>query len=151
MFSKLLKKEDSSASSKLAQRVENMNLTDMRVYVKNKLPDFEITEAGLVEVMKKLTAKDEETQEGYLKHDDMDVKLKKGFDLVMTICSSNKITVEAVDLIQTFITMNESLIKKYDTENKEIYQSRLVESFNKAINNYKELEEMKRRIDFLKD
>ena len=146
MFSKILKKKEESASDELVQRVSKMNLTDMRIYVNNRLQDFEITEDGLVEVLKRLTTKDEDTLEGYLKEDDMDVKIKKGFDLVITICTNIKITIEAVDLVQQFITMYASLIEKYDTEHKEIYQSRLVASFNKAISNYEDLENIKRKI-----
>ena len=146
MFLNNLKKKEESADAELAQKVSKMNLTDMRIYVNNRLQDFEITETGLIEVLKRLTTKDEDTLEGYLKEDDMDVKIKKGFDLVITICTNRKITIEAVDLVQQFITMYESLIKKYDIENKEIYQSRLVASFNKAISSYEDLENIKRKI-----
>jgi len=146
MFSKILKKKEESANDELAQRVSKMNLTDMRVYVNNRLQDFEITEDGLVEVLKRLTEKNEDTLEGYLKEDDMDVKIKKGFDLVISICANKKITIKAVALVQQFIAMYASLIEKYDTEHKEIYQSRLVDAFNRAISNYEDLENIKRKI-----
>ena len=79
MFSNLLGKNKEEASEDkeylaLVEKISKMNLTDMRSYVNNKLNDFAITQAGLVEVMKKLTARDEETSKTYLQMDDMDSK-----------------------------------------------------------------------------
>ncbi len=150
MFGNILgkKKEDVSIddNADIALKVSKMNLTEMRSYVNNKINDFEITQSGLVEVMKKLTAADEKT---YLQIDDMDSKKKKGFDLVLMIANSKHISAEAVELLQEFIVVYHDLILKYDTEYKEIYASRFSDALEKSIDNVNKYSELQRKSNVL--
>jgi len=157
MFSKILGKKKSEISEEdefheeLVEKISKMNLTDMRAYVNNRTHEFEVSEDGLIEIMKRVTTEDKETMEYYLKSDDMDSKIKKGFDLVILICANKKISIEAVKLVEKFIDVYENLIKKYDVKYKEIYASRLTDSLTKAISNYAEIEEIKRKIKVIGD
>ena len=60
MFSKILGNNNSKESSStqnnadLISKILKMNLTDMKMYVNNRMDDFEITEDGIMEVMKRL-------------------------------------------------------------------------------------------------
>ncbi len=150
MFGNILgkKKEDVGIddNADIALKVSKMNLTEMRSYVNNKINDFEITQSGLVEVMKKLTAADETT---YLQIDDMDSKKKKGFDLVLMIANSKHISAEAIELLQEFIVVYHDLILKYDTEYKEIYASRFSDALEKSIDNVNKYSELQRKSNVL--
>ncbi len=150
MFGNILgkKKEDVGIddNADIALKVSKMNLTEMRSYVNNKINDFEITQSGLVEVMKKLTAADEKT---YLQIDDMDSKKKKGFDLVLMIANSKHISAEAIELLQEFIVVYHDLILKYDTEYKEIYASRFSDALEKSIDNVNKYSELQRKSNVL--
>lgn len=119
--------------AELVDRISTMNLTDMRAYVKNKLQGFEVTEEGLVEVLKRLTSENKDTSKRYLEIDDMDSKIKKGFELVISISTDKRITVRAIELIQKFIKVYDDIIVEYDTKNKEIYGSRLKDSVENGI------------------
>jgi len=150
MFGNILgkKKEDVGIddNADIALKVSKMNLTEMRSYVNNKINDFEITQSGLVEVMKKLTVADETT---YLQIDDMDSKKKKGFDLVLMIANSKHISAEAIELLQEFIVVYHDLILKYDTEYKEIYASRFSDALEKSIDNVNKYSELQRKSNVL--
>ena len=150
MFGNILgkKKEDVGIddNADIALKVSKMNLTEMRSYVNNKINDFEITQSGLVEVMKKLTVADETT---YLQIDDMDSKKKKGFDLVLMIANSKHISAESVELLQEFIVVYHDLILKYDTEYKEIYASRFSDALEKSIDNVNKYSELQRKSNVL--
>ena len=149
MFGSFLgKKQDSISddnSSNIALKVSKMNLTEMRSYVNNKLNDFEMTQAGLVEVIKKLTTTDEKTSKTYLQIDDMDSKKKKGFDLVIMIANSKYISAQAVELLQEFTVVYSDLIVKYDTDNKEIYASRFTDALGLSIDNVNRQSEFERK------
>jgi hypothetical protein len=155
MFGKILGKDKKSLSSgttshsEIVNKIAKMNLPEMRSYVNNKTFNFEVCEDGLVEVLKKLTILNEDTQHRYIQIDDMDSKIKKGFELIITIASSKKISVEAVELIQEFITVYEELIKKFDTENKQIYASKLNDALSTAINGVNRLSEAQRKMSIL--
>lgn len=139
MFSKIINKikskNDDTDKKKLEliEKIASMNLTDMRSYVKNKIQGFEVTTEGLQEVLKKLTAINEDTSKRYLELDDMDSKVKKAFELVLSIASDNKINIDSVELIQEFTNLYSDIIAKYDTENKQIYGSKLKNSIENAI------------------
>ena len=45
--------------------------------------------------------------------------------------------------------MYDDVIKKYDTENKQIYGSKLNDSLQKAISNMNEISEIKKKLNFL--
>ena len=89
----------------------------------------EVDESVVIEVLKRLSSQDEKTKKRFIESDDNDIKLKKAFETVITAASSKKMSVEAVELIEKFITMYKDLIEDYDTRNKQIYMYRL----NKAI------------------
>ncbi|MDX9743806.1 MAG: hypothetical protein RBT59_08325 [Arcobacteraceae bacterium] len=139
MFSKIIgkiknKSENSDKKhAELVDKISTLNLTDMRVYVKNKLQGFEVTEEGLVEVLKRLISVNKDTSKRYLEIDDMDSKIKKGFELVISISTDKRITINAIELIQKFIIVYDDVIIKYDTQNKEIYGSRLKSSVENGI------------------
>ena len=153
MFSKFLgKKKDNinaSENTEIALKVSKMNLTEMRGYVNNRLNDFEITQDGLVEVMKKLTAINDKTSKTYLQIDDMDSKKKKGFDLVIMIANSKYISPEAVELLQEFSVVYNDLIAKYDRDYKEIYASRLTDALEQSISNVNMQSELSRKANVL--
>ena len=134
MFGKILGREKNrSNSNELVHKISKMNLPEMRSYVNNKAFNLEISEEGLVEVLKKMTTLNEESEKRYIQIDDMDSKIKKGFDLIITISSSKKISVEAVELIQEFIAVYQEIIEKFDRQNKQIYASKLNDALNSAI------------------
>ena len=155
MFGKIMnkmKKKDDSFEKKhleLVEKISKMNLTDMRLYVINKMQGFDITEEGVVEVLKKLTSINEDTSKRYLELDDMDSKIKKGFELILSIAENKKITIDAIELIQEFINVYSDIITKYDTENKQIYGSRLKDSIEHAIMTVGARTDMRRRENIL--
>jgi len=139
MFSKILGKlgsgttNNNSDNAEITQKIAKMNLTEMRAYIINKVPDFESNEEGIIEVMKRLIVEDETTQKRYIESDDMDSKIKKAFELVLIILEHKKITVVAIELVQKFIELYSDIIEKFDTDNKQIYGSRLKELLQKSI------------------
>jgi len=152
MFSKLLGKKTSTSdqsSNEIEQRVAKMDLNDMRNYVNNKLSDFQICDDGLIEVMKRLILKNEKTSHRFIEIDAMDTKVKKAFDLVVLVAKSKKITVVAVELIREFIDLYDDIIEKFDTDNKQIYNSKLKTSLNEAILTIKSKSDIKEKMDYL--
>ena len=153
MFGNILgKKKDNTnvdENANIALKVSKMNLTEMRSYVNNKLNNFEITQEGLIEVMKKLTTINDTTLKTYLQIDDMDSKKKKGFDLVIMIANSKHISAKAVELLQEFTVVYNDLIAKYDTDYKEIYASRLTDALEQSINNVNKQSELARKTKIL--
>jgi hypothetical protein len=155
MFGNILGKKKSEVSSEdknhaeLVQKISKMKLTDMRAYINNKILNFEVDEDGLVEVLRKLTTRNSETSKRYIEIDDMDSKIKKAFDLVISIASHAKITVVAVELIQEFITLYNDIIVKFDRDNKQIYESKLKDSLDRAIGNIGEMADLKRKMNVL--
>jgi hypothetical protein len=135
MFKKFLNKSQpqDDKSAQIREKVSRMNITEMRTYTNNKLKDFEICSEGLAEVMKRLIDEDESTSKRYIQDDDMDSKKKKAFDLVISVASSKKVTIEAVELIQDFTIVYASIIAKYDHDHKEIYSSRFKDALAKAL------------------
>ena len=133
MFSKILgKKKSVDESQEIEYKIGKMNLTDMKAYLNDKLPDDKVDQDGVIALMKRLVSLDSKTSKYYIQEDDMDAKIKKAFDLVIAIAGSKKVTVVAVELIQEFINIYADMIKKYDTDNKEIYSSRLNDAVRNA-------------------
>ena len=133
MFSKILgKKKSVDESQEIEYKIGKMNLTDMKAYLNDKLPDDKVDQDGVIALMKRLVSLDSKTSKYYIQEDDMDAKIKKAFDLVIAIAGSKKVTVVAVELIQEFINIYTDMIKKYDTDNKEIYSSRLNDAVRNA-------------------
>lgn len=149
MFSKFLKKKDKTQNNleELRKKISDMDISTMRTYINNK---EEITEQGLIEVLKRVISINETTQKRFIEIDDMDIKIKRAFDLVLSISVSKKITIEAIELIQEFISLYGDIIEKYDKENKQIYGSRFIETLENTITNMLEIANMKRKIEFLK-
>jgi hypothetical protein len=137
MFSKIIKNikgsDGKSKDEKLIEKISKMDLTEMRTYINGKLNEYGVSEFGLCEIMKKLTVPNEKTSALYLKDDDQDSKKKKVFDLVVLILSSKVISVNVVERVQGFLDTYEEIIKKYDKENKQIYQKKIKESVSLAL------------------
>lgn len=116
--------EENSKNKELIQKISKMNLTDMRNYAKNKILDFEPTQDGVEEILKKLTSVNETTNKRYIEIDDMDSKIKKAFDLILILLEFKEIGVVTVELTQKFVEVYDDIISKYDHDHKEIYASR---------------------------
>lgn len=156
MFSKILGKMNSSLSDnqenrELIDRVSKMNLTDMRTYINNRIADYPVDEEGLIEVLHKLLKVDEKTSKRYIDIDDMDSKIKKGFDLVLSILTNKKISVTAIELVNEFSEKSKDIIEKYDKENKQIYYTRFKDSIDLAINNMNIKNELQRKMNVIGD
>ena len=155
MFSKILGKKKETTSqedqerAQLLEKIATMNLTEMRSYVNGKLESLPLNEDGLTAILSKLTTPDTKTQLYYLKEDDADSKKKKAFDLVLLTAKSKKITFATVDQIQKFIEVYHDIIKKYDTEYKEIYASRFKDAIALALNNINEISNLKAKMNIL--
>lgn len=148
MFSKILRKKEKQEDTQniLAEKVAKMNISEMRSFVNNKA---EITDLGLVEVLKKLIYKENENARRYIELDDADVKIKKGFDLVITIAGHKKISIEAIELIAKFIEFYEDLINHYDEVNKQIYKGKLKDALSLALRNLEEISNVKNKQNLL--
>jgi len=121
------KSEDENLDKDLVKKVSKMNLNDMRFYINGKMTDFDISEDGIEEVLKRLILTNKETSKRFIEIDDMDSKIKKAFELILSILDNKKITVVGVELVQKFIEMYQDIILDYDTRNKQIYSSKFRE------------------------
>jgi len=155
MFGSILGKKKKNVSENdakhaaIVSKIANMNITDMRAYVRNAMKNFDICEDGLVAIMHRLIDKNESTQKFYLNSDDMDTKKKKAFDLVILVATSTKTTVVSLELVQKFIEIYQDIITSFDKENKQIYSSRFNDAIEVSIKTLSELTEMKRKGDIL--
>jgi len=131
IFGKKGKKGNESALSEIEQKVSQMKLSDMVLYIKGKNPALELSEEGLIAVLERLQSKINEKRY-FLDKEDDDSKIKKAFDLVLLIAKNKKVTVKAVELIASFLKTYEHLIYEYDKKHKEIYQERLTKSIDEA-------------------
>lgn len=149
MFSFIKKKKDGDSKLKeLQEKIAKMNVTEMRSFVNKK---DEITQEGLLEVMKKLTTQNSETSKRFIEIDDADVKVKKAFDLVISIAKSKKITIEAAETISNFIELYSDIIEKYDKENRDIYKSKLKDALALALLNIDTITDLKRKSAIIND
>lgn len=129
--SKLESQEDQSKRI-IIDKISNMNLSDMRVYVNDRLQGFEICEDGLSEVVRKLVTRDSNGKR-LVESDAMDSKIKKAFDLIIMIAGSKKMTIVTSELIGEFIVLYADIIKKFDRDHKQIYNSKLKDCLVSAI------------------
>jgi len=136
MFAKILGKTKNNSRDEIVEKISKMNLTEMRTYSKNKVKDFPVSDIGLEEIIKNITKKNEKTSKYYLNSNDMDSKLKKGFDLVLTILADKIITLDIIEEAKKFLDTYEELILEYDKNNKDIYYSRLSKALLTASNNF---------------
>ena len=141
--------EEDKANTAVVERIAKMNLTDMRTYVKNRMKGFEPCEDGLVAIMNRLLTKNEDTLKRYIEIDDMDSKIKKGFELVLSVAEHKKVTVTSVEQIQEFITLYDDIILKFDTANKQIYSSRLNDALDKSLKTIETMAEINRKAEVL--
>lgn len=152
MFSNMLGKMGISSSDKekehkeLIERISNMNLTDMRSYINNKIPDLQVSEEGLVEILNKLLKVDDKTDKRYVDIEDMDSKIRKGLDLIVNILTNKKLSIEAIEVAIALYDASKEMIEKYDTDNKQIYMSKIREALNKAIENMALKSEIQRKM-----
>jgi hypothetical protein len=155
MFSKILGKMKSFSSDKnqehrdLVERISKMNLTDMRAYINNRVPDLQVNEDGLIVILNKLLEVDEKTSKRYIEIDDMDSKIKNGFDLVLSILTNKKVTVSSIELVNEFLEKSRDIIQKYDTENKQIYCSKFKDSISLAVRNMNAKSEFKNKLNVI--
>ena len=141
MLSKIFKKKsarNTQESEELKRRIERMNLNELTLYIKGRLESFDVTEDGIVMVLKRLVSKVNENRY-FLDEDDDDSKLKKTFDLVLLCAGNSKVTFKAMEYIAEFAELYIKLIKEYDKKYIEIYQER----FKKAIELSQEIIEAK--------
>jgi len=155
MFSKILGKIKGEASDKnldnkeLVAKISKMNLTDLRTYINNRIVDFPVDEDGLSEVMHKLLKVDEKTSKRYIEIDDMDSKIKKGFDLILSILTNKKITVATIELVNKFLEMSQDIIEKYDKDHKQIYSTKFKDSMKLAVEEITAKVELKRKMNII--
>ncbi len=153
MFGKLLGKnkeetKENDQHSVIVEKVSKMNLTDMKMYVNNKLTDFKICEDGVNEVMRKLISKDAK-EKRFIESDAMDSKIKKAFDLVILIGTTKYLTVVTLELIQNFSNLYKDIILKFDKDNMQIYESKLKDSLTNAIAIVQTMSEMQKKMKVL--
>jgi NCAIR mutase (PurE)-related protein len=154
MFSKILGRSKSDENNidrdyaQIVQRISKMNLTDMRAYLKNTMSGFESSEDGLSEIMKHFLTRNDKNKR-YVEIGDNDAKIKKVFDIVLLIATHKRITVSVVEQIQKFIEEYSDIIKKYDTDNKQIYASKLKDGLELAIDTINKMAEYNKKAKVL--
>lgn len=151
MFGKILGKnklESNKQNNVIVEKISKMNLSDMRVYVNNKLNNFEVCEEGLTEVMKVLVSKDAKGRR-FIESDAMESKIKKAFDLVIIVAKSKKMSIDTTELIQTFIELYSDIIQKFDNDNKQIYSSKLKDSVNTSLATLQTMNNLKKKMNIL--
>jgi len=157
MFSNMLGKiknfssDENQEKKDLTDKISKMNLTDMRAYINNRIPDFSVDEDGLNEVLHKLLEVNEKTSKRYIEIDDMDSKIKKGFDLVLSILTNKKVTVTTIELVNEFLDKSKDIVQKYDRENKQIYYSKFKDAMELAIKYMNAKAELQRKMDVIGD
>jgi len=151
MFKKLLgkKKDDSTDTSEIENKISKMNLSEMRTYLKNHIADFESCEEGVVGVMNRLNRVDGSNR--FVENDAMDSKKKKLFELVIVVATHKKVSAKSVELIQDFIELYSDMILDYDKRNKQIYMSRLNDALSVSVNMVNHLSTLKRKTNILGD
>ncbi|WP_418640838.1 hypothetical protein [Sulfurimonas sp. ST-27] len=147
MFGK--KNQDKLANSQLVEKIAKMNLTEMRSYIKNNMKDLTLSVEGANEVMKKLISFDEKTQAYFIKNDDMDIKKKKAFELFIAVLTNKHINMKTIESAQKFLEIYKELINDYDTRNKQIYSSKLVETLKSAINTINQYSKLQNKMNIL--
>ncbi len=150
MFKGILnkKKEQDSECLELKEKISQMNLSEMRLYVNDNLKSYAISECGLKEIMNRLISKNESSKR-FIESDAMDSKIKKAFDLFMLIGESKKMTSATTKLMEEFIKLYSDLILKFDKENKQIYESKLKKCLITAIENVTKMASYKNKSDLL--
>jgi len=151
MFGKFFAKDKKSDIPNIVNKISKMNLTEMRNYVNNKHADLPVDEDGLLAVLTKLSLPDEKTNKLYIEKNDMNSKKKKSFEIVILVAKQKKMTYEIIDTLQQFIKNHQDIIQKYDTDLKEIYNTRLTDSLAFAVNSMTQIDAIKNKMKVLKE
>jgi hypothetical protein len=138
MFKKILGRSDADKASdkeysELAQKIAKMDLTEKKAYINNKISNMPVTRDGLAEVLNSLIKLDKKTNTRYLKMDDNDAKIKKGFDIAIVISTHSLITFPVIKMLQEFEEVYKDIIEKFDTDNKQTYKSKLKKAVQNAV------------------
>jgi hypothetical protein len=138
MFKNRLFNRNKQSDSALNQEMRDWTLTDLQAYIRGQNPVHTLDEKGLVEVIRKVTSKEKPTKaypEGkrFVEAGDNDIRIKKLFDLMLSICTSPKLSVEALEQIETFHSLYWDIIEAYDKRHKQIYGDRLKDHTLKAV------------------
>ncbi|MEA1955467.1 MAG: hypothetical protein U9N02_03125 [Campylobacterota bacterium] len=138
MFKKILGRkksgnEDDKNHSELVQQISKMDLTEKKSYINNRISSMPVCRDGLVEVLNSLVKLNKKTNTRYLKIDDNDIKIKKGFDLAIAISTHNLITFPIVKSLQEFEEVYQEIIEKFDTNNKQTYKGKLKKAVANAV------------------
>ncbi len=99
--------------------------------------------------MKRLISVNEKTSKRFIEMDAMDTKVKKAFDLVILVAKSKKITVVVVELIQEFMNLYRDVIEKFDTNNKQTYDSKLKKCISNGVLMVGRKSVIKEKMDYL--
>ncbi|MEA3227582.1 MAG: hypothetical protein U9P38_00755 [Campylobacterota bacterium] len=156
MFESLLgrAKKDISVDDKehivLLNKIDRMNLTEMRSYIKNSVSGLESSSDGLSIVLRKIIDENKTTNKRYIEIGDMDSKIKKAFELVLAIATHKRVTIVVIEQIQEFVAVYEKLILKFDMENKEIYASRFKKAIKQALITIHSMAEINTKMRVLK-
>ncbi len=110
-----------------------MDLVEMRIYINEKLDDFEVDDFGLHEVVKKLINMNEQSSKYFLQENDLDSKKKKAFELLLLILQHKKTSIAVIESTQEFLDVYDKLIKQYDKDNKDIYESKIKKLMSLAV------------------
>ena len=145
MFENMLGKNVDKKQQEIAQKISTMNLVEMRTYINDRIPNFRVSDVGLIEVMKRINSIDSSTKKRFIEIDAMDSKIKKALDLVILVCNSKKMTVVTTELVTEFIKQYSDIIEKYDTAHKQIYAQKLRNALNNAILTLTEMTKMRRK------
>ena len=136
MFGKFLnslKGSQNTNNDKLRDKISKMDLVEMRIYVNNKLDDFEVDEFGLHELVKKLINANGQSSKYFLQENDLDSKKKKAFELLLLILQHKKTSIAVLESVQEFLDIYDELIKKYDKDNKDIYENKIKKLMSLAV------------------
>jgi len=148
MFFRLLGKKKSDSNPEVA-KIMKMNLTDLRLYLNSKIEALKVTEDGLAAVVKRLVILDETTKKYYIEASDTDQKKKKAFEVFLLLAKNKKMNIKTVELMQEFILIYADIIKKYDIDFKEIYESKLLTGVELALSSVQRKTEFNNRIKVL--
>lgn len=125
------------AESPLAKKIAGWTLTDMQNYLRGLNTEHPLSEAGVMEVLKKLHARqkpDNKYPEGkrHVEAGDNDAKIKKLFDVLLAAAKSPKPTPERLELLVQLLEAYSDLVTAYDRNHKEIYGERLNAQMHQA-------------------
>ena len=134
--------------------MRDWTLSDMQAYVRGQNPAHPLDEKGLVKVIQKVITKAKPSKsfpEGkrYVESGDNDIRIKKLFDLMLSICTNPKLSLEAIEHIETFHSLYWDIIEAYDQRHKQIYGDRLKDHMLKAVATVETKTHLHNKIDLI--